>query len=239
MKKFLSKLYSVFVILLAVLAVLVMVFTVISVRNFNQNYREIFGYKMYVVLSDSMSATDFNAGDLVLVKRVDPSTLQPGDIITYTSRDEANFGQAVTHKIRARTVDEYGQPAFITYGTTTGQDDSLPVPYEDVQGIYKGRIPAVGRFFEFLRTVPGYILCIFLPFALLIARQSVLCAREIKRRRGEQMAQIAAEREQLQKDREDNARLLKELKELQQRLGDLPAAPQEPKEVQHEDTEEE
>lgn len=237
MKKFLSKLYSVFVIVLAVLAVLVMVFTIISVRNFNQNYREFLGYKMYVVLSDSMRATDFKAGDLVLVKRVDPNTLQEGDIITFTSRDESNFGQAVTHKIRCRTIDEFGRPAFITYGTTTNENDSLPVPYEDIQGIYTARIPAVGRFFAFLRTVPGYLLCILLPFALLITRQSVLCVKEFKKKRNEQMAQIAAEREQLQKDREDNERLLKELKELQQRLGDMPAAPPEEAEVQHEITE--
>lgn len=238
MKKFLSKLYNIFVVVLTVVAVCVMVFTIISVRNFNQNYRQIFGYKMYVVLSDSMSATDFDAGDLVLVKNVDPNTLQEGDIITYISRDEANFGSAVTHKIRCRTIDGYGRPAFITYGTTTGKDDNLPVPYEDVQGIYKARIPAAGRFFEFLRTVPGYLLCILLPFLLLIARQSVLCAKEFKKRRNEQMRQIAAEREQLQKDREDNERLLKELKELQQRLGDIPAASQEETEVQHEVTEE-
>ena len=80
-------------------------------------------------------------------------------------------------------------------------------------------------------------MCIFLPFALLIARQSVLCAREFKKKRNEQMLQIAAEREQLRKDREDTERLLKELEELKQRLGDMPADSQEKAEVQHEVTE--
>ena len=34
--------------------------------------RSLFGYKAFIVLSDSMKATDFDAGDLVLVKEVDP-----------------------------------------------------------------------------------------------------------------------------------------------------------------------
>ena len=62
-----------------------------------------------------MSKTDFGAGDLVLVKEVDPSTLKEGDIIAYTSQNTSNYGETVTHKIRKLTTDANGEPCPI-YG---------------------------------------------------------------------------------------------------------------------------
>ena len=55
----------------------------------------------------------------------------------------------------------------------------------------------VGKFFNFLKTTPGYILCIFVPFALLILSQSVETVRLFRRYKGEQMAELQALRAQL------------------------------------------
>ena len=51
------------------------VFTIVSASTFDRSDRSLFGYKAFIVLSDSMAKTDFSAGDLVLVKEVDPDTL--------------------------------------------------------------------------------------------------------------------------------------------------------------------
>ena len=96
MKKAWEIVSTVFVWILVVVAVAMMIFTVVSVNTFNRNDRSLFGYKAYVVLSDSMSATDFNAGDLIMVKEVDPTTLVPGDIIAYTSQDTDNYGATMS-----------------------------------------------------------------------------------------------------------------------------------------------
>ena len=66
---------SIFAWLMVALAVFMMLFTIVSVSTFDRTDRSLFGYKAFIVLSDSMSRTDFNAGDLVLVKEVDPSTI--------------------------------------------------------------------------------------------------------------------------------------------------------------------
>ena len=68
MKKALNIIKTTLVWLVVLLAVSMMIFTVVSVTTFNRNDRDLFGFKMYIVNSDSMSATDFNAGDLILVK---------------------------------------------------------------------------------------------------------------------------------------------------------------------------
>ena len=146
MKKALHITKVVLVWLLVVLAVCMMIFTVVSSLTFDRTDRDIFGYKAFIVLSDSMSATDFSAGDLVLVKEVDPATLQEGDIIAYQSINTENYGEVVTHKIRERTTDAKGRPGFITYGTTTGENDENVVTYSFVLGKYQTRLP--GPVFE-------------------------------------------------------------------------------------------
>ena len=70
--------------LMVALAVFMMIFTIVSVSTFDRADRSLFGYKAFIVLSDSMSKTDFNAGDLVLVKEIDrrihPTTAKPSHI---------------------------------------------------------------------------------------------------------------------------------------------------------------
>ena len=130
-----------------------MAFTIISVTTFDRADRSVFGYSAFIVLSDSMKATDFDAGDLVIIKQTDPSTLKEGDIISFQSPDETNYGEIVTHKIRELTTDEEGHPGFITYGTTTDSNDQGIVTYNLVIGKYQGHIPKVGTFFNFLKSV--------------------------------------------------------------------------------------
>lgn len=218
MKKAWNIISSIAVGLLAVAAVGMMIFTVFSVTTFDRNDRSIFGYKMYIVLSDSMSATDFDAGDLVLVKETDPATLKEGDIIAYISQDSENYGATVTHKIRRATTDEEGNPGFITYGTTTGIDDPSTVTWENILGQYRMKLSGVGTFFSYLKTVPGYLLFILLPFMVLILFQGVNCVRLFREYRTEQMADILSERERLREEKEANERMLRELLEMREQI---------------------
>jgi len=200
-------------------AICMTVFTLVSVNTFNRTDRKFFGYRAFVVLSDSMSATDFRAGDLVLAKVVDPTTLKEGDIISFISQNDANFGQTVTHKIRRRATDVYGNPGFITYGTTTGVDDEEIVTYPYVLGKYQWRIPRLGAFFQFLKTVPGYTTCILLPFLLLIVIQVTNSIRFFRRYKAEQMQELKAEREKIEAERAEAQKILAELAELKAKLG--------------------
>lgn len=209
---------SIFVWLMVVFAVGMMVFTVISVSTFDRADRKLFGYKAFIVLSDSMSKTDFNAGDLVLVKEVDPATLQEGDIIAYTSQNTANYGETVTHKIRRLTTDASDEPGFITYGTTTDTDDETVVTYPYVLGKYSSHIPKVGTFFQFLKSTPGYIVCILVPFLVLILLEGVRCIRLFRKYKAEQQAQLQAERDKIEADRAETQRMMQELLQMKAQM---------------------
>ena len=210
--------------MIVALAVFMMVFTVISVTTFNRNDRNLFGYRAYIVNTDSMAATDFNAGALIFVKEVDPATLEPGDIITYVSQNSDNFGENITHKIRAKTMDATGQPGFITYGTTTDTNDETIVTYPYIMGKYQGKLEGVGTFFNFLKTPQGYIICIFIPFLLLILYQGINCIRLFRRYKAEQTEEMEQEKAKIAAEREENARMLEELKALKAELAEQKGA---------------
>lgn len=218
MKKALNIAKTIFVWLMVALAVFMMIFTIVSVTTFDRADRNLFGYKTFIVLSDSMSKTDFNAGDIVFVKGVDASTLKEGDIISYTSQNIHNFGETVTHKIRRLTSDAEGNPGFVTYGTTTDTDDETVVTYPYVLGKYTGHLPKVGAFFQFLKTTPGYIVCILTPFLLLILLQGLNCIKLFRRYKQEQLDEMQAEREKIEAERLQSQKMMQELLALKQQL---------------------
>ena len=218
MKKALNIIKTTFVWLMVLLAVMMMIFTVISCTTFNRNDRSLFGFKMYIVNSDSMAATDFNAGSLIFVKEVDPSTLKEGDIITFMSQDTDSFGETITHKIRKVTTDAEGNPGFITYGTTTDTDDETIVTYPYILGKYQSHVPALGTFFNFLKTTPGYFVCIFTPFMLIILYEGVKFFNLFRRYKKEQMDEMQAERDKIEAEKLENAKMLEELRALKAQL---------------------
>ena len=185
MKKRLEAVRNILSWTLTAAAAVMIIFTIVSLTAADREERSILGFRAFIALSDSMSATDFDAGDLVLVKEVDPATLKEGDIIAYISRNSASNGETTTHKIRRLTADEDGEPGFITYGTTTDTDDEGIVTYGDVLGVYRGHIPKVGRFIAFIKTTGGFITCILVPLFLIVLSQGVSCIRLLQTYRQE------------------------------------------------------
>ena len=204
------------------------VFTIISTLVFDRNDRNLFGIRFYIVLSDSMSLSEnnkddkvhFDAGDIVLVKNVDDKAgLAKDDILSFISQNSKNFGETVTHKIRERRETEDGRLiGYVTYGTNTGDNDEVLVEPEYVLGKYVGKLPNVGTFFNFLKTTTGYITCILVPFILVILYQGVNTVRLFKKYKKEQMADLVAEREQIEKEREQSAAMMRELLALKEQL---------------------
>lgn len=218
MKKTLNILKSIITWIVVIVAVGMMVFTIVSVTTFDRVDRNILGYRAFIVLSDSMSADNIKAGDLILSKEVDPSTLEAGDIISYQSTNEENYGEVVTHKIRTITEDETGLPGFITYGTTTGTDDEGVVNFGQVLGQHSATLHGVGSFFQFLKTVPGYIVCILIPFLILIILQGINSIKLFKKYKKEQMEELNEEKAKIENERLESQKMMEELKELREQL---------------------
>lgn len=218
MKKVFDVVRSILTWVLLVVAVGVTAFTFISVFTLDKNDRNIAGYKAFIVLSDSMKATDFEAGDVVMVKSVDPYTLKAGDIITFVSKNTESYGQNITHKIREVVTVANGEKAFVTYGTTTDTNDESTVDFSSVIGQYQFRLPKVGKFFNYLKTVPGYICCILIPFLLLIAFQGINTFNVFREYKNEQASALQAEKDELAAERKRAEEMAAELEALKAQM---------------------
>ena len=214
--------------LLIAFTVFMMIFTIVTVTTVGRNDRNIFGVRFYIVQTDSMSLSEknkdldvhFNAGDIIIVKKAkDATALQPGDIISFMSTNSESYGETVTHMIRNVQKNDAGKvEGYVTYGTNTGTDDEALVEPEYVLGVYIGKLPGVGNFFAFVKSTPGYIVCILVPFLLLILYNGVNVIRLFRQYKREQMESLQAERDKIDAERAENQRMMQELLELKAQL---------------------
>ena len=219
--------------LLVAFTVFMMVFTVITVTTVDKNERDIFGYKFYIVLTDSMSPSEnnkdldvhFSAGDIIIIQETnDRSHFRPGDVVSFISTNEddefgAPYGSTMTHMIREVQKDDDGKLlGYVTFGTNTGKNDESLVEPEYILGVYRGKLPGVGHFFSFVKTTEGYIICILVPFLLLILYNGINVIRLFRKYRKEQLALMQAEKDKIESERAENQRMMEELLALKAQL---------------------
>jgi signal peptidase I len=214
--------------LLVAFTAFMMIFTIVTVTTVDKNDRSIFGVKFYIVQTDSMSKSEnnadmevhFDAGDIVIIKNVkDARALQEGDIISFMSTNSSSYGETVTHMIREVKRNNNGEVlGYVTFGTNTGVNDEALVEPEYVLGIYTGKLPKVGHFFAFIKSTPGYIVCILVPFLLLILYNGINVVHFFRKYKREQMAVLQEEKNKLEAERAENQRMMQELLSLKAQL---------------------
>jgi len=230
MKKILNVAVKIFTYLVVAVTIFMMVFTIFSVSTFDKNDRSLFGIKFYIVRTDSMSPSElnagddvhFDAGDIILIKNIEPAQrtqLQKGEVIAFVSQNSDSRGETITHMIYEVVTNDNGRIiGYKTYGTNTGTVDESLVEPDYVLGVYTGKLPKVGYFFSFLKTTPGYIVCILVPFLLLIIYQGINCISLFRKYKREQMEEMQKEREQLDAERKQSMEMMRELEALKAQL---------------------
>ena len=227
-KKILNITWKVISWLLIAFTVFMMVFTIVTVTTVDRNDRGFFGVRFYIVQTDSMSPSEnnkdldvhFSAGDIVVIKTVEnPAALQAGDVIAFLSMNSVSYGDTVTHMIReVKTTEDGHVLGYVTYGTNTGVNDEALVEPEYVLGVYTEKLPGVGNFFAFVKSTPGYISCILIPFLILIFYNGFNVIRLFRRYRREQLEAMQAERNEIDAERAEAQRMMQELLALKAQL---------------------
>lgn len=131
------------------------------VSSSGQGTPNIFGLQMYSIQTDSMYDT-LLPGDLIFSTKVDPATLEVGDIITYWTVID---GQRAlnTHRVHAIFDMGDGKPLFATKGDNNTSADPLNVQSGNIVGKYIGRVPGVGKFIDYLQTSEGFLIVVVIP----------------------------------------------------------------------------
>lgn len=180
---------------------------VMIVRSYTDpdNIPSVFGYSPVIVLSGSMSP-EFEAGDMIVIKKTDPETLKVNDVICYLEEEAA-----VTHRIMEVQTDELGV-MYVTRGDANNIEDATPVRPTQVQGIYTGiSIGRLGDFAIFLQSTPGMLIFIGGPI-LLFVLWDLLRRMIVGRKTKAEHEKLAAESAGKQQEMEEMERELQRLR---------------------------
>lgn len=120
------------------------------------------GFQCYNVISPSMEPK-YGVGDLLYVKKVDPTTIKEGDVITFIVNEDLVVG---THRVVR--VDTEKQ-RFYTKGDANEIEDQNPVHFNNVIGVPKFSIPKLGYVSDFVQNSPGMYITIGAGVILILA----------------------------------------------------------------------
>ena len=149
-------------VILVISIILAAVCTYVSyVSTSGSGVPSLFGLQLFSIQTDSMYPV-LRPGDLIIDTAVkDAGDLRKGDIITYWTviNGERTLNTHTIHEI----YDGGGYLIFATKGENNTAADPLTVHESEVVGIYKARIPSVGKFFDYLQTSTGFLLVVVIP----------------------------------------------------------------------------
>ena len=105
-----------------------------------------------VVLTGSMAGT-IERGSLVFIERVPPGEayimVGEGEVIHFISHGRVEY----IHRVVDFVHDTYGERQYITRGDANHVTDPFPVPPDDVLGIARATMPALGYPYIYLRAI--------------------------------------------------------------------------------------
>jgi signal peptidase I len=167
----------------------------IMIMYVNDKEISLFGYKLYVIKTDSMEPT-LNINDVILSCEEEYKDLDKNTIITFDFNDKLNLPN--THRIVGyyyRVVKggqvKYGScynydsvellkkdnPDFEVIGYRTKGDneyceiDVEPVLFESIRGVYIRKIKLLSVLFIILTNFYGFLFLIFIPLVILLIVQ--------------------------------------------------------------------
>ena len=119
------------------------------------------GFRCFNVISPSMEPK-YSVGDLIYVKKVDPNTIQVGDVITFIANESLAVG---THRVVRIDAENH---RFYTKGDANQIEDGDPVHFNNVIGVPQFSIPLLGYVSNFVQTTPGICITVCVGVALIL-----------------------------------------------------------------------
>jgi signal peptidase I len=126
---------------------------IIKSKLYPDKIADFMGYKPFIVMSGSMETT-INIGDLVIVKKVNSSSIHIGDIIAFK-----NGNIVISHRVK-EVINDSGTYKFKTKGDNNNVADDFIVNSDAIEGIFVNKIPGLGSILLFLGKPIGLLMVI-------------------------------------------------------------------------------
>lgn len=121
------------------------------------------GYKAYIITTDSMTPS-INAGDVIIVKKVQEEKLQVGDVITFQKQDKV-----ITHRI-TNIEEQDGKKVYTTKGDNNNLEDNETIEYANIEGKNVLTIPKLGYIIHILENQIVFLLIVLILLILLFLK---------------------------------------------------------------------
>lgn len=148
----------------AVMLLLVAMTAFVLISNARGDVPFLGKYSVLFVLTESMEP-EIPARSNILVEKVDPATLEVGDVIVFVSEDPSIKGQRNTHRI-IEIVGDHEE--FVTKGDHNVIKDEYTVPAANVVGKYSRTLHVMTRFSRLLATPTGFVMLIAIILVILM-----------------------------------------------------------------------
>ena len=140
---------------------------VVLTQRFSNNNFTIGGFRIFNVATGSM-VPEYNVGDILISKEIDPNELQVGDNIVYQGEKQDFKGKIVTHKIIEKR-EENGKLFFTTKGIANEEADP-EISEDQIYGkiVYKTII--LSFISKIINNIYAFYFLIFIPIAIIICK---------------------------------------------------------------------
>ena len=166
MKKVISNIINVILVLVLLLAAGVMVLTGINAKSGRAT--TVLGYGFMAVQTGSMTP-EYPVGSVIIIKETDPSKLSKNDVITFYSSHPQLNDMIVTHRIVDVIDDGDGTYSFTTKGDANTINDEYPAEGEKVIGKVLAKSSLMQKLVNLRQNPATFFVLILLPMCVIIA----------------------------------------------------------------------
>lgn len=149
---------------------IIFVVSIIFIQRISDNKITLGGISIYTIITPSM-VPKYNVGDMVITKKVSPSSLKVNDDAVYMGEKNDFKDKIVTHQI-INIESKDGKLYFHTKGINNDLEDPL-VSEEQIMGkvIYKSFL--LSFISKIVNNSYGFYFVIFIPFTILVAMEII------------------------------------------------------------------
>lgn len=179
MRKWLLNFIEIIVLIIISVTCLVLIFQNTFFKN-----NSIFGFRTYVIASNSMAPV-LKYGDVILIKEINYDDIKVNDIITYKGISGEFKGKVITHRV----IDiVYNEDTKVLKTKGEANDGIDPDVHESqVYGKLVYKFVLISLISKVVRNKIGFVLFVFIPFALIFVLEVINMTKETKRMELEKM----------------------------------------------------
>ena len=155
---------------IALTSVISVILIILFIQIASGRETEIFGYRFYVVMTDSMSP-ELEPGDVILSKSVNPENIRVGDNVTFLGTEGSQKGLLITHKVITAPYFEEDGGYIVTQGVKENSPVDAPVAFENVRAVMLKKLPVLTVIYSLIRRPLGFFIVIILPLVLIMLYQ--------------------------------------------------------------------